>query len=59
MTILKLKGCLFGVTNIVKQNDKSKLLFIGYGIGSDGAGSQIFGNNFSRNVLYFGVDNSS
>ena len=36
MTIFKLKGRLFGVTNIVKEDDKSKLLFIGYGIRFDG-----------------------
>ena len=30
-----------------------------YGIVFDGTGSWSFGNDFTRNVLFFGVDNSS
>ena len=31
----------------------------GYGVAIDGVGSYNFGNNFARNVVIFGVDNSS
>ena len=51
-----LKSCLFGATNIVKNRDKSKYVYIGYGIAFDGAD---FGNDFASNVVIFGVDNSS
>ena len=32
-----LKNCLFGATNIVKNNGKSKYVYSGYGIAFDGA----------------------
>ena len=51
--------CLFGATNIVKNNDKEKYVYSGYRIGFDGKGSWSFGNDFARNVVIFGVDNSS
>ena len=44
------------MTNTVKNKDKTKQL---YAIAFDGAGSSSFGNDFARNVIIFGVDNSS
>ena len=55
----KFKNCLFGATNIVKNSDKEKCVYSGYGITFDNAGSWNFGNDFARNVIIFGVDNSS
>ena len=55
----KFKNCLFGATNIVKNCDKEKDLYSGYGITFDSAGSWSFDNDFARNVIVFGVDNSS
>ena len=53
------KNSFFGGANIVKNSDKSKYVYSDYGIAFDGAGSQSFGNDFARNVVIFGVDNSS
>ena len=55
----KFKNYLFGATNIVKNSDKEKHLYSGYGITFDGAGSWSFDNYFSRKVIIFGVDESS
>ena len=55
----KFKNCLFGATNIVKNSDKGKYVYSGYVITFDSAGSWSFGNDFSWNVIIFGVDNSS
>ena len=55
----KLKNCLFGATNIVKISDKEKYVYSGYGITFYDAGSWSFGNGTTRNVIIFGVDNSS
>ena len=55
----KLKNCLLGATNIVKHSDKEKLVYSGYEIAFDGAGSWNFGNGFAKNVVIFGIDNSS
>ena len=54
-----LKNCLFGATNIVKNSDKEKYVYRGYGIASDGKGEWSFGNDYARIVITFGVDNSS
>ena len=54
----KFKNCLFGTTNIVKNSDKEKWLYSGYGRILDGAGSWNFGNDYAWNFLSFGVDNS-
>ena len=35
----KFKNCLFGATNIVKNSDKEKYVYSGYGITFDSAGS--------------------
>ena len=55
----KLKNWLFGATNIVKNSDKEKYLYSGYGITFDSAGSRSLDNDLVRNVVIFGVDNSS
>ena len=43
----------------MKDSDKCKYVYIGHGIGFGGAGSWNFGNDFARNVVIFGVYNSS
>ena len=55
----KLKNCLFGANNLVKDSDKEKSLHSRYGIRFDSAGLWSFDNGFARNVIIFGVDNSS
>ena len=55
----RLKNCLFGATNRVKNDDKEKWVYSGYGIAFHGAGSWNFDNDFATNVTIFGVENSS
>ena len=55
----KLQHCLFGETNIVKNSDKESWIYGGYWIAFDGVGLWNFGNEFAKNVVIFGVDNSS
>ena len=55
----KFKNCLFGAANIVKNSDKEKYLYSGSGITFDSAGFWSFDNDTARNVITFGVDNSS
>ena len=55
----KFKNCLFRALNIVKNIDKEKYIYSGYRITFDSAGSWNFGNGFAKNVVIFGVDNSS
>ena len=50
---------MFDATNIVKSSDKEKWVYSGYGIAFDVADSWNFDNDFARNVIIFGVDNSS
>ena len=57
--MLALKSYLFGATNIVKSGNKTKWVYSGYGVAFDGAVSWSFDNDFPRNVIIFGVDNSS
>ena len=45
--------------NEAENSDKSKWIYSGYGIAFDGNGEWNFGNDFTRNVVIFGVDNSS
>ena len=54
-----LKSCLFGVTNLAKTSDKSKDMYWCYEIAFNGRSEWKFGNDFSRNVIIFGVNNSS
>ena len=56
--VLKLKNCLFGATSIVKNSDREKWVYSGYGIVFDGGGLRIFGRDLAWNVIIFGVDNS-
>ena len=44
--------------NIVKNRDKSKNAYSGYGIVFDGAGWWGFGNDVAWNAVNFAVDNS-
>ena len=55
----KFKNCLFGVNNIVKNSDKEKYMYSGYGITFDCASSWSFDNDFARNVIIFDFDDSS
>ena len=55
----KFKNCLFGATNIVKNSDKEKYVYSGYGITFDSGGSWSFDNDTVRNVIFFFVDSSS
>ena len=52
------KNCLFEVTNIVRNSDKEKCVYSGYGITFDGRGEWSFNKYTTRNVI-FGFDNSS
>ena len=45
-----IKDCLFGATNIVKNSDKEKYVYSGYGITSDSGVSLSFDNGTARNV---------
>ena len=49
---------MFGAANIVKNSDKSKYVYSGYGIWFDGAVLWSFGNDFPGNFVIFSVDNS-
>ena len=55
----KFNNCLFGATNIVKNCDEEKYVDGGYEITFDSTGSWSFNNDTARNVIIFGVDNSS
>ena len=54
-----MNNSLFGATNIVKNIDKEKYVYSGYVIIVDSAGLCNFDNDFTRNVIIFGDDNSS
>ena len=54
----KFKDCFFGVTNVVKNSDKEKWVYSGLGITFDSANLCSFGNDDTRNIVIFGVDNS-
>ena len=53
------RNCLFEATNKVKNSDKEKYVYSGYGITFDSEVSCSFDNDFARNAIIFGVDNSS
>ena len=55
----KFKNSLFGATNIAWNSDKEKYVYSGYVITFHSSGSWSFGNGSARNVIFFGVDNSS
>ena len=50
---------MFGAFNIGKDYDKSKYAYSGYGMPFDWKGEWSFGNNFAKNIIILGVDNSS
>ena len=54
-----LKNCLYGANNLVKNSDKSKYVYRGYGIAFDEGDAWSFGHDFVMNIVVFGVDNSS
>ena len=56
---LRFKNCLFRPTSVVKTSDKENYIYSGYGITFGSAGSWSFEDNFARNVIIFGADNSS
>ena len=53
------KSCLFGTVKLVRKRIKSKFTYNGWRIAFDGEGSWSFGNELARNILIFGVENSS
>ena len=55
----KFKNCLFGASNIVKNDDKEKYVYSGYGVTFDSAGLWGFDVDFATNAIIFGADNSS
>ena len=55
----KFKNCLFEATSIVKLSDKERYVYSRQGKKFDSAGSWSFDNDIARNVVIFGVDNSS
>ena len=55
----KLKNYIFGATNIIKNSDKEKYVYSGYGITFDSADCWSYGNDTVRNFIISGVDNSS
>ena len=50
---------MFGATNLVKNSDKEKWVYSGYGIAFDLAGSWNFGIDYAKNVVNFSADDSS
>ena len=55
----KFKNHLFRATSVVKSSNEEKCVYSGYKTISDGAVSWSFDNDTARNVIIFGVDNSS
>ena len=55
----RFKNCLFRPTSAVKTSDKENYIYRGYGITFGSADSWSFEDNFARNVIIFGADNSS
>ena len=46
-------------TSVVKNSDKEKYVYSGYGIAFDSPGSWSFDNDTARNITIFAVDKSS
>ena len=55
----KFKNCLFGPTSIVKNSDKENYDYTEYWITFNNTDWWNFGNGNARNIIIFGVDNSS
>ena len=56
---LTLKSCLFGIFKLTRNEDKSIFSCNGLGKAFDGKGYWNFDNDIARNVVIFGVGNSS
>ena len=56
---LKSKNCLFGAISIVKNSDREKYVYRGYGGTFDSAVLWSFNNGTGRNVIIFAAENSS
>ena len=56
---VKFINCLFCTTSAVKNSDKEKYVYSGYGTTFDSAGWWSFDNDTARKVIIFGVDNNS
>ena len=50
---------IFGTVELRRNSDKNKFTYNGRGMAFDGKGYWSFDNDTARNVLIFGVDNSS
>ena len=57
--LTKIVNCLFRATNILKNSDKDKWVYSGYGITFDREDWWSFGNGIARYVIIFGVHSSS
>ena len=55
----KFKNCLFGKSSIVKNSNKEKYVYSGYGIKFDSASSWSFDSDTVRSIINFSFDNSS
>ena len=53
-----LKNCFFGGITIVTNSDRGKWMYSGYGIPFNGKGMYSSVNDYARNVVIFGFDNS-
>ena len=47
-----------GTVRLTRNADKSEFTYNDWGATFDGEGSLTFGDDFARNVVIFGVDNS-
>ena len=56
---ITLRNCLFGTVKLTRNAGKNKFTYNGRGIAFDGKGFWSFDKDNVRNVIIFGVDNSS
>ena len=56
---MSIKDCLFGTVKLVRNPVKSKFNYNSRGIAFDGEDLSSFDNDFARNVVTLGIDNSS
>ena len=49
---------MFGETNLGKNSYQEKYVYSGYGISFHGKNDCSFDNDYARNIIIFGVDNS-
>ena len=54
-----LKNCVFGTVKLIRNATKGKFICKVQGKTFDGAGAWSFSNYFARNIVTFGVDNTS